>query len=74
MLLQRVREGAHNASAAVFDRPSHGRSLQSHADYIQMVSNAVQPRRLLMSKRVFLYQEDVTCSVIVSCLQNADLS
>ena len=50
MLLQRVREGAHNASAAVFDRPSGGRSLQSHADYIQMVSNAVQPRRLLMSK------------------------
>ncbi|KAL0022977.1 hypothetical protein WJX79_000787 [Trebouxia sp. C0005] len=35
--IKRVREGAHNASAAIFDRPSHGRILHSHADYTTMV-------------------------------------
>lgn len=43
-MLQRVRERAHDASAAVLNRPS-GRSLQSYADYIEMVSFALQPRK-----------------------------
>ncbi len=41
-MLQRARERAHDASAELLNRPS--RTLQSLADYVELVRFALQPR------------------------------